>query len=41
MRASIKKPTRQSLAKKAQTKAGKLFFLKLIGKRAAAVADPN
>jgi hypothetical protein len=41
VRAGIKKPAQQSLAKKARTKAGKLFFLKVIGKRAKAVAGPE
>ena len=39
--AGIKKPAQQSLAKKARTKAGKLFFQKLTGKRAKAVAGPE
>ena len=39
--AGIKKPAQQSLAKKARTKVGKLFFLKLMGKRAKAVAGPE
>ena len=41
VRAGIKKPAQQSLAKKARTKAGKLFFQKLTGKRAKAVAGPE
>ena len=41
VRAGIKKPAQQSLAKKARTKVGKLFFLKLMGKRAKAVAGPE
>jgi len=35
------KASAAALAKKARTKAGKLFFLKLIGKRTKAVADPE
>jgi hypothetical protein len=41
VRAGIKKPAQQSLAKKARTKVCKLFFLKLMGKRAKAVAGPE
>ena len=41
VRAGIKKSAQQSLAKKARTKVGKLFFLKLMGKRAKAVAGPE
>ena len=41
MRTAASKPAQQAQVKKARTKAGKLSFLKLTGKRAAVVVDPG